>query len=108
MTRTTHTSWPDTVPDYLGELNTPVKGLRIGLPKEYFDVEGMEPEVKASVQKAVQWYKDNGATLVDISLPYTQYGIAAYYIIAPAEASSNLALRRRALRASHQEARGFD
>jgi aspartyl-tRNA(Asn)/glutamyl-tRNA(Gln) amidotransferase subunit A len=85
------TSWPEAVPDYLSELNTPLKGLRIGLPKEFFDVEGMEPEVKASVQKAVQWYNENGATLVDISLPYTQYGIAAYYIIAPAEASSNLA-----------------
>ncbi len=78
--------------DYLAELNTPMKGLRIGLPKEFFEVEGggMEPEVKAAVEKAVQWYKSQGATLVDISLPYTQYGIAAYYIIAPAEASSNL------------------
>jgi aspartyl-tRNA(Asn)/glutamyl-tRNA(Gln) amidotransferase subunit A len=85
------TSWHEAVPDYLGELNVPVTGLRIGLPKEFFDVEGMEPEVKAAVEKAVQWYKSQGATLVDISLPYTQYGIAAYYIIAPAEASSNLA-----------------
>ena len=85
------TSWQEAVPDYLGELNVPVKGLRVGLPKEFFDVEGMEPEVKAAVEKAVEWYKSQGATLVDISLPYTQYGIAAYYIIAPAEASSNLA-----------------
>ena len=86
------TSWPAAVPDYLAELEVPmVKGLRIGLPKEYYDVEGMEAEVKTAVQKAVAWYKDQGATLVDISLPYTQYGIAAYYIIAPAEASSNLA-----------------
>jgi aspartyl-tRNA(Asn)/glutamyl-tRNA(Gln) amidotransferase subunit A len=85
------TSWQEPVPDYLSELNTPIKNLRIGLPKEFFDVEGMEPEVKAAVEKAVQWYKSQGATLVDISLPYTQYGIAAYYIIAPAEASSNLA-----------------
>jgi aspartyl-tRNA(Asn)/glutamyl-tRNA(Gln) amidotransferase subunit A len=85
------TSWQESVPDYLGELNVPVKGLRIGLPKEFFDVEGMEQEVKAAVEKAVGWYKSQGATLVDISLPYTQYGIAAYYIIAPAEASSNLA-----------------
>ncbi len=85
------TSWPEAIPDYVGSLEGSVKGLRIGLPKEYFDVEGMEPEVKAAVQKAVAWYKEQGATLIDISLPYTQYGIAAYYIIAPAEASSNLA-----------------
>ncbi len=85
------TSWPEAVPDYLGELETPIKGLRIGLPKEYFDVDGMEPEVKGAVQQAVAWYKGQGATLVDVSLPYTQYGIAAYYIVAPAEASSNLA-----------------
>lgn len=88
------TSWPGgggAAPDYLADLDTPIKGLRIGLPKEYFDVEGMEHEIKSVVQAAVQWYKDNGATLVELSLPYTQYGIAAYYIIAPAEASSNLA-----------------
>lgn len=86
------TSWPDSGRvDYLSELEQPMQGLRIGLPKEFFDVEGMEPEVKAAVEKAVAWYKEQGATLVDISLPYTQYGIAAYYIIAPAEASSNLA-----------------
>jgi aspartyl-tRNA(Asn)/glutamyl-tRNA(Gln) amidotransferase subunit A len=101
------TSWPEAVPDYLTELNTPLKGLRIGLPKEYFDVEGMEPEVKAAVQKAVQWYKEQGATLVDISLPYTQYGIAAYYIIAPAEASSNLA-RYDGVHYGHRTARPED
>ncbi|MCL2646766.1 MAG: Asp-tRNA(Asn)/Glu-tRNA(Gln) amidotransferase subunit GatA [Phycisphaerales bacterium] len=86
------TSWPAPVPDYLTTLKSPIKpGLRIGLPKEFFDVEGSEPEVKAAVLKALDWYKSQDATLVDISLPYTQYGIAAYYIIAPAEASSNLA-----------------
>jgi aspartyl-tRNA(Asn)/glutamyl-tRNA(Gln) amidotransferase subunit A len=85
------TSWDAPVPDYVAELDKPLAGLRIGLPKEYFDVEGMEPEVKAAVLAAIDWYKGQGATLVDVSLPYTQYGIAAYYIIAPAEASSNLA-----------------
>ncbi len=88
------TSWPGGcggAPDYLAELDVPIKGLRIGLPKEYFSVEGMDPAVKAAVQDAVAWYKAQGATLVDVSLPYTKYGIAAYYIIAPAEASSNLA-----------------
>ncbi|HVS71057.1 MAG TPA: Asp-tRNA(Asn)/Glu-tRNA(Gln) amidotransferase subunit GatA [Phycisphaerae bacterium] len=101
------TSWPEAVPDYLGELDVPVKGLRIGLPKEYFDVQGMEPEVKAAVEKAVGWYKEQGATLVDISLPYTQYGIAAYYIIAPAEASSNLA-RYDGVHYGHRTARPED
>ena len=101
------TSWPDAIPDYLSELETPMKGLRIGLPKEYFDVEGMEPEVKAAVQAAVAWYKDQGATLVDISLPYTQYGIAAYYIIAPAEASSNLA-RYDGVHYGHRTAKASD
>ncbi len=85
------TSWPEAVPDYLGELNTPLKGLRIGLPREYFEVEGIEPEVKAAVQGAIDWYKSQGASVVEVSLPHTKYGIAAYYIIAPAEASSNLA-----------------
>ena len=85
------TSWPEPAPDYLADLDTPLQGLRIGLPKEFFDVEGMDPEIKSSVQAAIQWYKTQGATLVDVSLPHTQYGIAAYYIIAPAEASSNLA-----------------
>ncbi|MGN6367034.1 MAG: Asp-tRNA(Asn)/Glu-tRNA(Gln) amidotransferase subunit GatA [Phycisphaerae bacterium] len=85
------TSWAETNVDYLSELETPIKGLRIGLPKEFFNVEGMEPEVKGAVEKAIGWYKEQGAELVEISLPYTQYGIAAYYIIAPAEASSNLA-----------------
>lgn len=102
------TSWPEAGKvDYLGELDVPVKGLKIGLPKEYFDVEGMEPEVKAAVQKAVGWYKEQGATLVDISLPYTQYGIAAYYIVAPAEASSNLA-RYDGVHYGHRTARPED
>ena len=101
------TSCPDGVPNYLEDLDKPIKGLRIGLPKEYFDVEGMEPEVKAAVQKAIAWYKEQGATLVDISLPYTQYGIAAYYIIAPAEASSNLA-RYDGVHYGHRTARPED
>jgi aspartyl-tRNA(Asn)/glutamyl-tRNA(Gln) amidotransferase subunit A len=101
------TSWNAPVPDYLAELDKPLKGLRIGLPKEFFDVEGTEPEVKDAVQKALDWYKSQGATLVDISLPYTQYGIAAYYIIAPAEASSNLA-RYDGVHYGHRTARPED
>ncbi|HVX84440.1 MAG TPA: Asp-tRNA(Asn)/Glu-tRNA(Gln) amidotransferase subunit GatA [Phycisphaerae bacterium] len=101
------TSSPDSIPNYLDQLDQPLKNLRIGLPKEYFDVQGMEPEVKAAVQKAIAWYKDQGATLIDISLPYTQYGIAAYYIIAPAEASSNLA-RYDGVHYGHRTARPED
>jgi aspartyl-tRNA(Asn)/glutamyl-tRNA(Gln) amidotransferase subunit A len=84
------TSWPDPAPNYLAELDTPLKGLRIGVAREFSAV-GVDPQVQAAVDQAIAFYKDQGATVVDVSLPHTQYGIAAYYIIAPAEASSNLA-----------------
>jgi aspartyl-tRNA(Asn)/glutamyl-tRNA(Gln) amidotransferase subunit A len=79
-----------TVPDYTQALIPDVKGLRIGIPKEYF-VEGMDPEVKNAVLTAIDTLKQMGATFVDISLPHTEYAVATYYIIATAEASSNLA-----------------
>jgi aspartyl-tRNA(Asn)/glutamyl-tRNA(Gln) amidotransferase subunit A len=85
------TSVPHAVPDYLASLDQPVKGLRVGLPKEYAQVEGLHPEVKAAVDAAVKTYRSLGAEIVEVSLPHTQYGIAAYYVIAPCEASSNLA-----------------
>jgi aspartyl-tRNA(Asn)/glutamyl-tRNA(Gln) amidotransferase subunit A len=85
------TSVPHAVPDYLANLDQPVKRLRIGLPKEYAQVEGLHPEVKSAVDAAVKMYQSLGAEIVDVSLPHTQYGIAAYYVIAPCEASSNLA-----------------
>jgi aspartyl-tRNA(Asn)/glutamyl-tRNA(Gln) amidotransferase subunit A len=66
-----------------------LKGLRIGLPKEYF-TEGLQPEVRAAVDAAVAWFKSQGAKLVELELPHTKVGVAAYYVIAPAEASSNL------------------
>jgi aspartyl-tRNA(Asn)/glutamyl-tRNA(Gln) amidotransferase subunit A len=78
------------VPDYTKSLVKNVKGLRIGVPKEYF-VEGLDKEVEASVKKAIALYKDLGASIVDISLPHTEYAVSTYYIIGPAEASSNLA-----------------
>ena len=78
------------VPDYSAALRLPMKGLRLGIPKEYF-IEGMDPAVSAAVLKAVETCRELGAEIVDISLPHTEYGVAAYYIIAPAEASSNLA-----------------
>jgi len=66
-----------------------LKGLRIGLPREYF-AEGLEPQVRAAVEAAVAWFKSQGAKAVELELPHTRVGIAAYYVIAPAEASSNL------------------
>ncbi len=78
------------VPDYRNGLKTPIKGLRLGIPKEYF-IEGMNPEVACAVQQAIRTCSELGAEIVDVSLPHTGYGVAAYYIIAPAEACSNLA-----------------
>ena len=77
-------------PDYYANLKNNVKGLRIGVPKEYFG-EGIDSEVKKSVYKAVELMKQNGAEIKEISLPSTEYAINTYYIIASAEASSNLA-----------------
>jgi aspartyl-tRNA(Asn)/glutamyl-tRNA(Gln) amidotransferase subunit A len=78
------------VPDYTATLNEGLKGLRIGLPAEYFS-EGLRPEVEAAVRGAVRTLESLGAEVVEVSLPHTEYGVAAYYIVAPAEASSNLA-----------------
>jgi aspartyl-tRNA(Asn)/glutamyl-tRNA(Gln) amidotransferase subunit A len=78
------------VPDYLAELEKPVEGLKIGVAKEYLG-EGLHPEVRAAVAKAVETLAQLGCEIVDISLPHTQYAIPAYYIVATAEASSNLA-----------------
>jgi aspartyl-tRNA(Asn)/glutamyl-tRNA(Gln) amidotransferase subunit A len=77
--------------DLLSSLEQGVEGLRLGVPREYFEVEGMEPGVKAAVDAAVLALERAGGELVEVSLPHTDYGLAAYYIIAPAEASSNLA-----------------
>lgn len=78
------------VPNYETGLTNGVKGLRIGVPKEY-RVEGMSAEIDALWQKGIAILKDAGATIHDISLPHTKYALPAYYIVAPAEASSNLA-----------------
>jgi aspartyl-tRNA(Asn)/glutamyl-tRNA(Gln) amidotransferase subunit A len=78
------------VPDYEKAVGGSVKGKRIGIPKEY-RVPGMAAEIEALWQQGVQWLKDAGAETVDISLPMTKYALPAYYIVAPAEASSNLA-----------------
>ncbi|NBN63782.1 Asp-tRNA(Asn)/Glu-tRNA(Gln) amidotransferase subunit GatA [Pannonibacter tanglangensis] len=78
------------VPDYEAALGKSVKGLRIGIPAEY-RVEGMPAEIEALWQQGIAWLKDAGAEIVNISLPHTRYALPAYYIVAPAEASSNLA-----------------
>lgn len=78
------------VPDFTKALVADVKGLRIGLPKEYFG-EGLDPKVKAEIDKAVKQYEAMGAEIVEVSLPHTEYAVITYYIIAPAEASANLA-----------------
>ena len=78
------------VPDYAAALTGDVKGLRLGVPREYF-VAGMEPGVEAAVRTAVDVLRDAGAEIVEVSLPSTDKGLATYYIIAPAEASANLA-----------------
>ncbi len=77
-------------PDCLGPLAAGVKGMRVGLPKEYFG-EGLDGEVSRRVNDAVALLKEGGARIIDISLPHTTYALASYYIIAPSEASSNLA-----------------
>jgi aspartyl-tRNA(Asn)/glutamyl-tRNA(Gln) amidotransferase subunit A len=84
------TAAPEPVPDYLAALDGDVRGLRIGVPREYF-VEGMEPGVEAAIRAAIAVLRDSGATIVDVSLPHTKYALPVYYIIAPAEASANLA-----------------
>ena len=78
------------VPDFAAACARGVKGLRIGIPREY-RVEGMPEEIERLWQQGIAWLKDAGAEIVDVSLPHTKYGLAAYYVIAPAEASSNLA-----------------
>jgi aspartyl-tRNA(Asn)/glutamyl-tRNA(Gln) amidotransferase subunit A len=80
------------VPDYTAALNDiSLKGVRLALPREYFSAEGMDPGVETSVKAAIQQLESLGAELGEVSLPHTQYGLATYYLIAPAEASANLA-----------------
>jgi aspartyl-tRNA(Asn)/glutamyl-tRNA(Gln) amidotransferase subunit A len=81
---------PDPVPDYEAAVGRSVKGLTIGVPKEY-RLEGMNPEIEALWAKGADWLRAAGANVVDVSLPNTRHALPAYYIVAPAEASSNLA-----------------
>ena len=85
------TSAPEPVPDYIGNLDRDIKGLRIGIVREYGAEKGMDPDVAASVGAAVETLTALGAVIVDVSLPHTAYAVQSYYVIAPAEACSNLA-----------------
>jgi len=78
------------VPDYVEEAEKEPEKLRIGVPKEYFG-EGIDPEVESAVRRALEVYREAGAEIIEISLPHTEYAVATYYIVATAEASSNLA-----------------
>ncbi len=90
------------VPDYEATLEDGVKGLRVGIPKEY-RIDGAPPEINALWANGAQWLKEAGAEIVDVSLPHTKYALPAYYIVAPAEASSNLA-RYDGVRYGHRAA----
>jgi aspartyl-tRNA(Asn)/glutamyl-tRNA(Gln) amidotransferase subunit A len=78
------------VPDYEKTIGKSIKGLRVGIPQEY-RADGMSTEIEALWNKGAQWLKEQGAEIIEISLPHTKYALPAYYIVAPAEASSNLA-----------------
>jgi aspartyl-tRNA(Asn)/glutamyl-tRNA(Gln) amidotransferase subunit A len=85
------TSVPKDVPDYTSFLENGLKGMVAGIPKEYTETQGLDPDVSTAVENAVEKIRDLGAECVEISLPHSEYVVAAYYIIAPSEASSNLA-----------------
>jgi aspartyl-tRNA(Asn)/glutamyl-tRNA(Gln) amidotransferase subunit A len=84
------TSLNEPVPDYVAELKGDLRGVKLGLPKEYM-IEGIDPQVKSAIDVAIKQLQSLGAEIVDVSLPHTDYGIAVYYFLATAEASANLA-----------------
>lgn len=84
------TSIPQPVPDYTKCLGKDIKGLKIGIPKEYF-ITGMDPDVMRAIEESLTVFEKQGAIIVDVSLPHTEYAVATYYVICTAEASSNLA-----------------
>ena len=89
------------VPDFAAACRRGVRGLRIGIPKEYL-ADGTPPAIEALWEQGINWLRGAGAEIVDVSLPHTKYGLATYYIVAPAEASSNLA-RYDGVRYGHRE-----
>jgi aspartyl-tRNA(Asn)/glutamyl-tRNA(Gln) amidotransferase subunit A len=85
------TSAPEAVPDFSKAMKEDLKGCKIGLPKEFFTTKGLDPDVSENVNRAIGTLKDLGAEFLEISLPHAEYAVAVYYILAPSEASSNLA-----------------
>lgn len=100
------TSLNEVVPDFTAALGRDIKGLRVGLPKEYF-IEGLHPEVEAAVRRGIAKLEALGAHIEEISLPHTEAGVATYYVLAPAEASANLA-RFDGVRYGHRSASAGD
>ncbi len=84
------TSAPVEVPDFTGAIGRDIRGMKVGVPREFF-IEGMDPEVEAAVKEAIGKLEELGAAIEEVSLPHTGYSVAAYYILATSEASSNLA-----------------
>jgi len=78
-------------PDYLRAFEGGLSGCRVGIPKEWFEAEGLDPDVEAAIRDAIRTIEDLGARCVNVSLPHSEYAVAVYYVIAPSEASSNLA-----------------
>ena len=85
------TSAIEDVPDFTKALSHDIQGLTIGIPKEYSGADGLDSDVEKAVKSAIETLRGLGAKIIDVSLPHTQYAVAAYYVIAPSEASSNLA-----------------
>jgi aspartyl-tRNA(Asn)/glutamyl-tRNA(Gln) amidotransferase subunit A len=85
------TSVPENVPDFMSFLKEDLAGVTVGIPREYTDLEGLDPDVAEAVRKTVKVIESKGAACIDISLPNTRHVVAVYYVIAPCEASSNLA-----------------
>jgi aspartyl-tRNA(Asn)/glutamyl-tRNA(Gln) amidotransferase subunit A len=84
------TSTPGTIPDFTKAVGASIKGLKVGVPKEY-KPDGLSKEIVAAWDKGLEWLREAGAVIQEVSLPHTKYALATYYIVAPAEASSNLA-----------------
>jgi len=100
------TSLKQPIPDYVAAVNAPAKAWTIGVPRDFFG-EGLDPEVRASIEAAIDFYKSKGCKIVDIKLPHADLGLPVYYIIATAEASSNLA-RYDGVRYTHRSAKAAD
>ncbi len=98
------TTGTEEVPDYYANLKSDIKGLKVGVPKEYF-IEGMQPEVRSAVEAAIEEFKKAGAEIVEVSLPNTKYGSLVYAIVCPSEVSSNLA-RYDGIRYGHSTVEG--